>query len=133
VLNSYDADFGEWGTPDQTLVPGEGAFILNPSDAAFTVTFVGEVPQGDVSVNIPAGYSIVSSKVPQSGTLGSLGYVPAANDTIYRFNNTTGYQPASYDPDFQAWDPSEPSVNVGESFFVFKKAAGTWTRTFSVN
>jgi hypothetical protein len=94
---------------------------------------VGEVPQGDVSINIPAGYSIVSSKVPQSGTLGSLGYTPAASDQVYKFDNATGYKISTFDPDFQSWDPSEPTVNVGESFFILKKAAGTWTRTFSVN
>jgi hypothetical protein len=134
VPNQYDADFAEWGDPAMTLTPGEGAFVLNPANDPFTVTFVGEVPQGDVSINVPAGYSIVSSKVPQAGTLSSLNYTPAGNDQVFRFDNAKGqYTPYSYDPDFQEWSLGEPSVNVGESFFLFKKAAGMWTRSFSVN
>ena len=133
VINQYDPDFQEWQDPAMTLKPGEGCFVNNPSANPFTVTFVGEVPQGDVGMSIPAGYSIISSNVPQSGTLGSLGYTPAASDQVYKFDNATGYKISTFDPDFQSWDPSEPSVNVGESFFILKKAAGTWTRTFSVN
>merc|ERR1712072_1338549 len=38
-INSYGAD---------TISPGEGFFVLNSGDAS-NVTFVGEVPQGDLS------------------------------------------------------------------------------------
>jgi len=132
-VNSYDSDFKEWSDANMTLVPGEGAFILNASTAAFTVTFVGEVPQGDVSLDIPAGFSIISSKVPQAGELESLAYKPAGGDTVYRFDNAAkGYKISSYDADFQEWD-SKPSVNVGEGFFILKKTADKWTRNFSVN
>jgi hypothetical protein len=135
VVNGYDSDFQAWDSTTMTLDPGEGAFIFNPSKtASFNVTFVGEVPQGDVSINIPAGYSIISSKVPQAGGLDTLGYVPAASDAIFRFDNAkNAYSVYRYDADFQAWDPGTPSVNVGESFFILKAAAGKWTRTFTVN
>src|SRR6266516_762503 len=39
-INAYDALAGEWGIANQTLVPGEGAFINSP--AAHTFTFIGE-------------------------------------------------------------------------------------------
>ena len=134
--NGYDAGFEEWNDPLMTLKPGEGAFVQNSSAGEFTVTFVGEVPQGAASNMeiIHAGYSIVSSMVPQSGTLSQLNYTPAGGDEVYRFNNAKGqYDPYTYDAGFGEWSPGEPTVNVGESFFLFKKAVGTWTRNFSVN
>jgi hypothetical protein len=132
--NQYDSDFKEWSSPTQTLIPGEGAFILNPTTNKFTVTFVGEVPQGDVSINIPAGYSILSSKVPQAGDIQKdLGYTPAGGDTVYMFDSTKqSYQTFQYDSDFQEWT-APPVVKVGQAFFMLKKTAGKWTRTFSVN
>jgi len=132
-INSYDSDFKEWSDANMTLVPGEGAFILNASTAAFTVTFVGEVPQGDVSLDVPVGFSIISSKVPQAGELESLAYTPEGGDTIYRYDNAaSGYIISNYDADFNEWD-KKPAVNVGEGFFIKKAKAGKWTRNFSVN
>src|SRR5207247_2281209 len=46
--NAFLAD-GGWDNPEQTLEPGEGAFIQIPTNAVFTVTFVGEVLQGDLT------------------------------------------------------------------------------------
>merc|ERR1712025_604844 len=67
-INSYDADFEEWDNGDDTISPGEGFFVLNSGEAS-NVTFVGEVPQGDLSNALPKGFSIRSSQVPQSGKL----------------------------------------------------------------
>ena len=68
-INSYDTDFEEWDDGDATVAPGEGFFVLNSGDAAVNITFVGEVPQGDLSNGLPKGFSIRSSQVPQEGTL----------------------------------------------------------------
>jgi hypothetical protein len=123
-------DFGEWANPSETLMPGEGAFVSAPS--AFTVTFVGEVMQGALTNDIPKGFSIRSSQVPQSGDLSAaLGFPAKDGDSIYRFNNTTGaYMISTFD--FGAWD-SAPIPEVAESFFVSKVAAEPWVRNFSVN
>src|SRR5437867_2052515 len=60
-----------------TVVPGEGVFVRNNSAAEIQVTFVGEVPQGTAAAplvnKLPAGLSIRSSMVPQSGTATALG------------------------------------------------------------
>jgi len=123
-------DFGDFATPAETLNPGEGAFISAP--AAFTVTFVGEVPQGALTQPVPKGFSIQASQVPQSGQLDTVLKFPAADgDAVYRFSNSTGkYATSTYD--FGAWDvPPVPAV--GESFFVNKVAAVDWKRDFSVN
>lgn len=129
-INTFD--FGEWSSPNETLAPGEGAFIRNPGTTAINVTFVGEVKQGALSNPIPAGFSIRSSQVPQTGTLVDLGFPGVDGDIVYKFNEgTQSYSIFSFD--FGAWDPAPPVVEVGESVFVSKVAASSWNRTFSVN
>ncbi|MHB1306575.1 MAG: hypothetical protein ACYDC1_18160 [Limisphaerales bacterium] len=127
-LNTYE--FGEWGNPNMTLAPGEGAWILNPGDAAITMTFVGEVMQGQLSTEIPQGFAIRSSKVPQSATMDALGFPAADGDILYFWRNNSY---VTYTYDFGAWDPANPTPAVGESFWTFVGAAKTWNRTFSVN
>jgi hypothetical protein len=125
--NSFE--FGEWANPAMTLEPGEGAFISTAE--AFTALLVGEVKQGALSTPLVQGFQIVASQVPQAGAVDSvLGFVPEEGDTVYRFNNATGsYASATYE--FGEW--FAPSLEVGESFFLFKVGAATsWDRTFNV-
>lgn len=56
--------FGAWAHPEQTLAPGEGAFIRNLTNA-FSVTFEGAPPTNFV-VPIHPGFNLVS--VPKTGT-----------------------------------------------------------------
>jgi hypothetical protein len=132
---TYDELFGEWSGDAITLVPGEGAFIRTPT--AFKVTFVGEVSTGNLQNSIPAGFSIRSSQVPQAGKLvADLKYTPAGGDTIFLFNTTSGqYDQATWDDLFGEWTGAigEPTIKVGEAFWVKKVAAGSWDRTFNVN
>jgi hypothetical protein len=134
---SYDADFQSWDRADATtekINPGSGVFVRNPATTAQTVTFVGEVPQGTLSTTLPVGLSIVSSQVPQEGTLTDLGYTPSGADQVYQFDPATQqYYIASYDPDFQSFDKPLKSLKVGEAVFLRSEKGGTWTRTFSVN
>ncbi|MGV3755778.1 MAG: hypothetical protein ACO1QS_10390 [Verrucomicrobiota bacterium] len=127
------APFNTW-FPDgnATLLPGEGGFLFNPT-APFTLTLTGEVPTGSLSNPLVAGFSIRSSIVPQSGLLSStLGMPAVPGDKVYKYNGT------SYDiyefagAPFNTWFPSEPSVNVGEAFFVYKGASTSWDRSFSI-
>jgi hypothetical protein len=123
---------GAWVTGGTMAVnPGEGVFINSPSDA--TVPIVGNVLQGALSTTIPAGYSVVSSKVPQEGLLSTaLGYNGAANDQAYFWDKVgQGYNVSALYLGSGAWVPAEPTVKVGESFFV-SSTGGTWTRTFNV-
>ncbi len=118
--------------PDATLNPGEGAFINLP--AAATLTFVGEVPQGDLSVSIPQNFSIVSQLVPQTNGLSTVDF-PAADGDSVLFWDRAGqvYKDAIVYIGGVGWVPEDPSPAVGESFFVNKVAPATWTRTFTVN
>jgi len=137
AIAQYDGDvlaFLPASAAALTVVPGEGVFVKNPTATDFTITFVGEVSQGNLSHSTPKGLSIQSSEVPQSGTAADLGLVGAPDDTIYQYDTTThGYKISSFDGDTLAWAPALGTLKVGEAFFLKKAAAGTWTRTFSVN
>jgi len=131
-VNAYDADFEEWDNGEQTLSPGEGFFVLNGGDAV-TVTFIGEVPQGTLTTPLPAGFSIVSSQVPQEGKLDTdLGFPTTGSPIVYQFVGGS-YSVNAYDADFEEWDNGSPVVGVGEAFWVMSSSAGEWTREFSVN
>jgi hypothetical protein len=122
-----------------TVVPGEGVFVNIPSDAPAntTITFVGEVMQGtganQLSYPIPAGFSIRSSQVPQAGTATQLNFPAGEQDQVFVFNEAT-QKYGTHQYLFGAWDPTEPSIDVGEAVFVNNAgAAKNWTRSFSVN
>jgi len=119
-----------------TVTPGEGVFVRIPGTANVTVTFVGEVMQGNLSNPIPAGFSIRSSQVPQEGTAADLGFPAADGDTIYQYESTRatpGYYTSLYDELSGSWSPALKTLKVGEAVFVRKVAPANWTRTFSVN
>jgi len=134
---------------DMTLAPGDGFFLFLPTGTAdATITFVGEVTQGaDSNMSIDgeaAGkFSLVGSKVPQSLDLNAMAFPASVEDeAVYFWRRTTtspngGYVIYTYFGE-GAWlgsdasQPELPTPLVGEGFFVFKKAAGTWTRDFVV-
>ena len=124
---------GNWTANSLTLVPGEGFFFKNPSTTNIVLTFVGNVQQGDLTTPLPQGFSLVSSQVPQTGLVSTDLKLPiSAFDGVFKFNGT------SYDGFINLgganWTGGgEPSINVGEGFFVKKNTATSWLRTFSVN
>jgi hypothetical protein len=139
INGAYDPanvfELGEWGNPNQTLEPGQGAFIKVPANQALTITFVGEVRQGAASNrNLVAGFNMVGSLVPQGGGLSTVLEFPAAEgDVVYKYNTANqGYDPV-YVYELGDWGPSEPSVDVGGAVFIKIAAARAWNRDFSVN
>ncbi|MCP5522847.1 MAG: hypothetical protein H7A46_15015 [Verrucomicrobiales bacterium] len=132
TINSYDADFEEWTDAAMELTPGMGFWVKAPS--AITVTLVGEVPQGSLSLPLNAGFNLVSSIVPQAGLVSTdLGMPVEGGDTVYTFDTAAGYSIFAYDADFEEWTPSEPSVAVGQGFWVKSASTKSWDRNFSVN
>jgi len=129
--NLASLEFGEITGPiaDQDLLPGEGVFVN--SAAAGTVTFVGEVPAGDLKNAIPKGLSIRSSQVPQAGTATALQFPAADGDVIFVFDEAT-QNFKSHNFDFGAWDV-DPTIDVGEAVFVNAVAAKSWDRNFQIN
>jgi len=129
---SVDEFTGEISGPaaDLTLVPGEGVFVQSPSAA--TLTFVGEVMSGNLTQSVPKGYSIRSSQVPQAGTVSALSYPVEEGDQIFVFNEGT-QKYATYSYEFGSWSPNEPSVEVGEAFFVNSTSTKNWARNFDIS
>jgi hypothetical protein len=129
--------FGFWLGDALTLSPGEGLFFRNGGATNYNITFMGEVPQGELITPLPAGFSIVSSQVPQTGKMQTdLGYTPAANDAVFKFDTTTqNYKRFNFV--FGFWldgeSVNEPVINAGEAVFLKKSASGTWTRTFTTS
>jgi hypothetical protein len=126
--------FGSWNNPTMQLVPGEGFFFKNPSATTLTNTFVGNVKQGNLTTPLSAGFSLVSSQVPQAGLVTTDLGLPISNaESVFKFDSATqSYTGGSFL--FGSWSGGvEPSVGVGEGFFVKKNAAANWSRTFNVN
>jgi hypothetical protein len=119
------------GASTAVLDPGTGFFIENKTGADLSLTFVGEVVQGTVSTSYPAGYSLLGSKIPQEGKVETDLKLGAANgDVVYLLVSGQYVQSTRR---ATTWTPSEPTIGVGNGFFLNAKAAGTWTRTFNVN
>lgn len=129
-VNTY---FQGWDFPDETLSPGEGAFLLNPGPYPLAITFYGNVPQGTLTNALPQGFSIRSSLVPLPGKLDQqFGFPAEEGDLVYRFGkgpNPQGYTVYSFA--FGEWDVS-PEIEVGEAFFVYKISPTVWAKSFSV-
>lgn len=118
--------FGAWD-PDLELNPGEGMFINVAEET--TLTFVGEVMQGTLDNEIPAGFSIKSNIVPAAESLddAAVGFPAEFGDTVYFFRDG-GYQAVVNFGDFGG----EAVPQVGESFWINKGNAATWSREFTV-
>lgn len=146
-------DSGAWldntsGDPSLTQVaPGKGFFYYDPQQSSpYTVTFVGEVPQGTaLTVPLPSGLRFVAGIVPQSLSLSTANGFPhgtlAAGDIQYIvYNRST----VSYDVyvndgaggwlDNDTGDPYDARAEVGLGFFIQHGVGNlNWTRCFNVN
>ena len=132
---TFDGLDNAWGpNGNVSLAPGEGGFLNNPTAGNVVVTFVGDVLQGTLNTSLPNGFSIASSKVPQTANVDALLLPPDDGDQLFKFVNPgPGYVTYTFDGLDNAWGPSSPVINVGESFFINKTVSRTWTRVFSVN
>jgi hypothetical protein len=135
-VQNVNDEFGDgWSVPSQTLDVGAGFFIQNFA-APFDQVFTGEVTQGiGLTVNLDPGYTMVSSKVPQSGALqGVLGLTPGPGDQVLRFDNVTGYTQYNFDEFDEVWNPNDPVLDVAEAIFYNNLSGGaSWVRDFDVN
>lgn len=122
-----------WTAPSMSFAPGEGFFLRNPSASPATLSFFGEVPMGTQNTPIPAGQSLLSSKIPQSGPLESaLGFPSLDGDLVYRWDGSS-FSLFFYDQLSGGWDPSDPTLQVGQAFWLETSVSRNWTRNFSPN
>jgi len=146
-VNGYTimiANASGWQGPatTTTLNPGEAAFIYNPFSTNLTLTFVGQVPQGNLTNTIYQNFNLVSSIVPQSDALddpSGPALVPNATDEVFLYDPVNGYEIYIASGTAGSWQhpaslPASPTPAVGQGFFYYTaKAAGvSWTRTFTV-
>jgi hypothetical protein len=127
-------------TPSTTVInPGEGFFFQNNSGSPTTLTFVGEVPQGNLTNRIVANYGFYSSQVPQSGTLTSLGFPGQDGMAYLAWNPATqsyccGYNFLAGNWYDELFTQVDPAPTVGQGFVIQNPGSPVnWTRTFSVN
>ena len=121
-----------WSAPDMLLTVGEGWFFRNPSASPFTVTIVGGAVEGSLTNILPAGYSLIASLVPQEGAISSvLGFPATPGVKVFRLDRDSQtfqiHTVAGFD-----WQPDQPSMAVGEAFFVREPAPVEWVRDFFV-
>jgi len=121
------------------ILPGQGVFVKNPGTSDVTITFVGEVMQGNLSTPLVPGLQIVSSQVPQAGTAKELGFPSTTEqgmtpgDQIYQYTPGTGYYVSTFDDLENGFLPALKTLDVGEAIFVKMAKANKWDRNFSVN
>ena len=128
----YSTDDGQWD-PDgnATLNPGEGARIYLPSPATITFTGTPHVPV--LPVVLPCGcnaYNLLSRQTTNAPTTFQdlTGFNPAEGTRLYRLSpGASGCSSPLVAPPcytvytFSAgiWDPATPSLNLGESAFIY--------------
>ena len=117
---------------------GEGFFIYVPTLSATTFTLVGEVLLASTN-QLPGGYSLKGSVIPQGDTLLNLDFPSTENDRVYRWDadGQTFYPPSTFSRDNPGWFPQDPSVRVGEGFLLFRdplfaSPENAWVRIFTV-
>lgn len=132
VSSSFSILVGGWDTP-LNLPVGVGFFFNHAGSEAVTVTFVGEVLQGDdTNKTVPEGLSIQGSLVPQAGALTTDLQFPGGNgDVVYSWINGA-WTTAAFSAFLGTWD-NEPSLTVGGSVFVDKSEEAQWDRNFTIN
>jgi hypothetical protein len=122
-----------------TLNPGEGFFYNNPGTTG-TITLVGEVPQGSgLTVNLPSGYALVGTYVPEALELSTTNGFPMVDSTLFLSydNNANKYVTdvvqggAWYD--YTTTLPATVIPAVGQGYFINNPVAATaWSINFTV-
>lgn len=110
-------DFGRWTNPDDKFQPGDGAFLLNPTDLPVNIQFIGKSVPGDpLQTPEPGFYLLTCTSVVQSCRVEQfIAFPPVEGDTVYRFNNGL-YQLSVYQ--FGTWQGFAPVMNPGEGVFL---------------
>lgn len=146
--NQLDVFGGGWGNPAQQFPPGVGMFVFNGTGNPITNTFVGNVLQGSLTNLLPAGDSLLGSKVPISTNTLQLGLIPSMKDTIFMWNGGN-FVPVNFDEFGGGWlDPGDsvvgpvsaangPVLHIAQGLFYFNSgnnnpAAPTWVINFTV-
>ena len=119
---------GAWSNPRETLSPGEGALICNPTDEFKVTNFVGEVMQGNLLNPVPSGFSIRSSLIPQPGRLDTDLKLPFSEGDVVHLFDRDKQTYLEYTYPSKRWDIDPPTIGVGEAFWVGKSSPVNWVQ-----
>src|SRR6266576_5620002 len=132
-LSDNAVKHGKWTNPGEKLMPSEGGLFFNPTTDYKSLNFAGDVMQGNLSMPIPAGFSVRSSLLPQPGQLcEDLGFPISDGDVIHLFDRDQ-QKYVLYPFEDGKWKNGAPVVNICESFWVAKTEAANWTRAIQAN
>jgi hypothetical protein len=129
--NEFFEGYGWYPDEEMTIDPGEGA-IVNAPFGGFTNKWVGVVIQNSVRTQVGGGRSLNGSQVAVGGEInGPLGFPAAHGDTIYRMTTGQGtFTTHTYSNG--VWNPTVPTIALGEGFFSVKAAPANWRQNLSV-
>jgi len=118
-----------------SLNPGEAVFVSVPTPV--TVTVVGQVLQGSLTNGLNGGLNLLSSVAPLSGTIdgtgnGGLNYVASSGDLIYLWDPVSQGYPTTYSFAHGHWGPTDPTLSVGQGFFLQSTSTSPWVNAFTV-
>ena len=155
-LTGADAPSGDGWYDNDTVVPstkvlgpGSAFFFNNPNPSTLQVTFVGEVPQGNLSTPVPPNYSLVSALTPSSPSLLPASGFPVVEGLQYfTFDGQHQVytqkldwllvadgvpQDGWYTDDTTTYTPA-PTPAPGAGFFLWSPSSSTlsWNMTFNV-
>lgn len=123
---------GVWSNPDETLSPGEGALICNPTDDFKVINFVGDVMQGNLLNPVPSGFSIRSSLLPRAGRLDMDLNLPFSEGDVVHLFDRDKQTYVEYIYPSRRWELEPPMIGVGEAFWVGKSAPVNWVQKLGV-
>lgn len=122
------------------LTPGRSAWFYNPASTNVVVTFMGDVPQGNLANPLPPQFTLASGPLPLPGTLvTNFGLVAGNGDTVYVWKPGVGYNTYAFYAGF-GWTQDglsvvDPPVDAGQGFWYYRNPAnGTlnWTLTYRI-
>ena len=124
---------GAWENPEMTLDPGEGAVLDLAGENAVTVDYFGVALQGDLASVIPAKAALRSALTPaEGGVATALGLPEVDGLEVQLLDNESGAY-VTYTFSDEVWQPSEPSVALGQAFRVTAVAALEWDQSVAYN
>jgi Immunoglobulin I-set domain len=124
VPSIYRAALGSWVPGDVTLNPGEGAFLLNPSTAPFSISLIGTaMPRRSGPYPTTGGMLLLSGQGFEPATFELIYGGPAqASDQVFQWDapyyHIYSYTETKGGPNL-AWAPTAPVIPIGQS---------VWTR-----
>lgn len=127
VPSRYDEETGSFNPP--ALAGAHEAFFAFNAGAPVTLTLTGSVARGPFTITLTKGYHLLGSPVPMSGSIPAVLEMPLIPGAIVFTMGAGGYSGFMTDEFEAAWSPREPTIGVGEGFWLYVPETVSWTRS----